>query len=77
MDEAEQEWKRKECFGTNKTRKESSRFLLELKHRKLPVTASTKVRTPLGGVDQAIAWGGHDARISPVCCTFFSFDTYA
>eukprot|EP00978_Attheya_sp_CCMP212_P042507 scaffold260216_cov45-Attheya_sp.AAC.1 len=34
MDEAEQEWKRKECFGTNKTRKESSRFLLELKHRK-------------------------------------------
>eukprot|EP00978_Attheya_sp_CCMP212_P039187 scaffold201503_cov56-Attheya_sp.AAC.2 len=34
MDEAEQEWKKKECFGTNKTRKESSRFLLELKHRK-------------------------------------------
>eukprot|EP00978_Attheya_sp_CCMP212_P031260 scaffold117511_cov59-Attheya_sp.AAC.1 len=40
MDEAEQEWKRKECFGTNKTRKESSRLLLELKHRKLPVTAA-------------------------------------
>ena len=40
MDNAEQESKRKESLGTDKTRKESSRFLLERKHRKLPVTAA-------------------------------------
>ena len=39
MDNAEQESKRKESLGTNKTRKESSGFLLERKHMNLPVTA--------------------------------------
>ena len=34
-----QEWKKEESFGTNKTRKESSRFLLGMKHRNQPVTA--------------------------------------
>eukprot|EP00978_Attheya_sp_CCMP212_P026726 scaffold88416_cov36-Attheya_sp.AAC.1 len=41
MENAEQERKSKESLGTDKTRKESSGFLLQLKHRKnLPVTAA-------------------------------------
>ena len=40
MENAIQERKRKESLGTDKTRKESSQFLLELKHRTLPVTAA-------------------------------------
>eukprot|EP00978_Attheya_sp_CCMP212_P030666 scaffold113565_cov33-Attheya_sp.AAC.3 len=40
MENAKQERKRKKSLGTDKTRKESSGFLLDLRHRNLLVTAA-------------------------------------